>query len=88
MLKILLGLLLGLCIGIGCRWFDVPLPAPPNLVGALIIVSITLGYIGTDYLLAQHAKQLSSVVQARPTFLRRATKRSSREEKNPNVEHI
>ncbi len=43
MLKIILGLVLGLCIGIACRKFDVPLPAPPSIVGALIIVSMTLG---------------------------------------------
>jgi XapX domain-containing protein len=48
----LIGLALGLLIGAGCRWFDVPLPAPPRLVGALLVVAMTLGFFGTNLLLA------------------------------------
>jgi XapX domain-containing protein len=48
---LLISLALGLGIGVGCRWFDLPLPAPPKLVGALLVVSITLGFIGVDHLL-------------------------------------
>ncbi|MET4701754.1 XapX domain-containing protein [Constrictibacter sp. MBR-5] len=44
----LVGIVLGLAIGGGCRWFDVPLPAPPKLVGALLVVAMTLGFRGTD----------------------------------------
>ena len=44
----LVGIVLGLAIGGGCRWFDVPLPAPPKLVGALLVVAMTLGFLGTD----------------------------------------
>lgn len=36
---------LGLTIGVACRWFDLPLPAPPKMVGAFLVVSITLGFI-------------------------------------------
>lgn len=36
---------LGLTIGVACRWFDLPLPAPPKMVGALLVVSITLGFM-------------------------------------------
>jgi len=42
---------LGLGIGGACRWFDLPLPAPPKLVGALLVVAITVGFAGVDYLL-------------------------------------
>ena len=52
MIKIILGLVLGLLIGAGCRWFDVPSPSPPRLVGALLVVAMTLGYSLTDTLLA------------------------------------
>jgi XapX domain-containing protein len=45
------GVLLGLCIGAACRWIDIPLPAPPKLVGALLVVAMTLGFVGTDSLL-------------------------------------
>ena len=52
MLKTVVGLLIGLSIGVACRWFDVPVPSPPKLVGALLVVSMTVGYIATDKLLA------------------------------------
>jgi XapX domain-containing protein len=52
MIKTVVGLLLGLSIGIACRWFDVPVPSPPKLIGALLVVAMTVGYIATDKLLA------------------------------------
>lgn len=47
---LVISLALGLSIGIACRWFDLPLPAPPRLVGALLVLAITLGFIGVDHL--------------------------------------
>jgi XapX domain-containing protein len=47
-MKIVLGLLLGLLIGTGCRLAGVPLPAPPALVGALLVLAMTVGYILAD----------------------------------------
>ena len=52
MVKIVAGLILGFIIGAGCRWFDIPLPGPPKLVGALLITSITLGYMATDKIMS------------------------------------
>jgi XapX domain-containing protein len=49
----LVGLLLGFLIGVGCRWFDLPLPAPPRVVGALLVVFMTLGFLCADLALAQ-----------------------------------
>lgn len=46
-----MGLLLGLGIGAACRWFDIPTPAPPRITGALLVVAMTLGFVGTDYIL-------------------------------------
>ncbi len=40
-----IGIALGLAIGFVCRWFDLPLPAPPKLVGALLVVAMTVGFI-------------------------------------------
>jgi XapX domain-containing protein len=51
MVEVLLALALGLGIGVGCRWFDLPLPAPPRLVGALLVVAMTLGFMGMDRVL-------------------------------------
>jgi len=48
MMKIAIGLVLGLIIGIACRWFDIPSPSPPKLVGALLVVAMTVGYMATD----------------------------------------
>lgn len=48
----IIGIALGLFIGFICRWFDLPLPAPPKLVGALLVVAMTLGFIMGKSLLA------------------------------------
>lgn len=47
----ILGILLGLGIGAACRWIDIPLPAPPKLVGALLVVAMTVGFVATDLVL-------------------------------------
>jgi XapX domain-containing protein len=48
MAKALLAIVLGVLIGAGCRWFDVPVPSPPRLLGALLVVAMTLGYMAAD----------------------------------------
>jgi XapX domain-containing protein len=52
MLHIALGLVMAFGIGVFCRWFDIPSPAPPRLVGALLVVAMTVGFLLTDRLLA------------------------------------
>lgn len=52
MTKTIIGLLLALLIGVGCRWFDVPVPSPPKFIGALLVVAMTVGYVAADKLLA------------------------------------
>ena len=51
MIKIVIGLVVGFLIGVGCRYFDIPVPSPPVLPGALLVVAMTLGYTSTDRLL-------------------------------------
>jgi XapX domain-containing protein len=53
MMKILIGLVVGFLIGGGCRYFDIPVPSPPVLPGALLVVAMTLGYTATDRLLSR-----------------------------------
>lgn len=53
MWQFLTALGLGLAIGAGCRWFDLPLPAPPRLVGALLVLAMTLGYLAANGLSAR-----------------------------------
>ena len=52
-LKVALGLALGLAIGAGCRLLGIPSPAPPVLAGALLVLAMTLGYIGADRWMAK-----------------------------------
>jgi len=57
-MKSLLGLALAFAIGFACRAFDIPSPAPPIIVGALLVVAMTTGYLLVDRLMsrpAQHA---------------------------------
>lgn len=51
MITAILGILLGLVIGFACRWWDLPLPAPPKLTGAMLVVCMTLGFLSTDMVL-------------------------------------
>ena len=54
MLKTVIGLGLAFAVGAACRWFDLPAPAPPKILGALLVAAVTLGYISTDkYLTSQ-----------------------------------
>ena len=52
--KILLGLAMGYFIGLACGLLSIPVPAPPVLSGALLVVAMTLGYLFTDKYLAGH----------------------------------
>ncbi len=51
-MKIALSLLLACAIGVVCRLAFIPLPAPPVLIGALLVLAMTLGYVATDRLAA------------------------------------
>ena len=48
-----IGLALGLIVGAGCRFFDIPSPAPPRLIGACLLLAMTLGFVAADQLLPQ-----------------------------------
>jgi XapX domain-containing protein len=48
----IIGLAVGLLIGAGCRYFDIPSPAPPRLIGACLLVAMTLGFVAADYVLS------------------------------------
>jgi XapX domain-containing protein len=52
-MKILLGLILGLAIGAVCRWTDIPLPSPPKLIGAVLVLAMTVGYLVADFWLTR-----------------------------------
>lgn len=66
MIKSALGLLLGFGIGVFCRYSGVPSPAPPVLAGALLVLSMTLGYILADRL-ASHRRSTTRHLCGGPT---------------------
>jgi XapX domain-containing protein len=55
-MKILIGAIVAFLVGAGCRYFDVPVPSPPVLPGALLVVAMTLGYSATDRALTGKAQ--------------------------------
>lgn len=48
-MKIILGIALAFGIGTVCRLSDIPVPAPPVIDGALLVVAMTSGYLLVDY---------------------------------------
>jgi XapX domain-containing protein len=51
MVSAVVGLCLGLLVGAGCRWFDIPSPAPPRLIGAGLLLAMTLGFVAAGHVL-------------------------------------
>ncbi len=47
-MKIVLGFALAFSIGVVCRILGIPLPAPPMLIGALVVLSMSVGYVAMD----------------------------------------
>jgi XapX domain-containing protein len=60
MLKLLIGLVIAVIVGIGCRWFGLPLPGPPAIMGAAMAVAMATGYTATDYLLTHNRSVTTS----------------------------
>ncbi|MFO0831316.1 MAG: DUF1427 family protein [Phycisphaerales bacterium] len=52
-MKVAVAAVIAFVVGFGCRWFEIPAPAPPMLQGALLVVAMTLGYMGAGYLRSQ-----------------------------------
>ncbi len=54
-MKLAIGILLAAGIGATCRIFDIPAPAPPKLLGACLVVAMTLGYVLADQYMSARA---------------------------------
>jgi len=65
-MKIGVGFILAFAIGIVCRLYGVPLPAPPVLIGALLVVAMSAGYVTTDRF-AQHREAKHRALCGGPT---------------------
>lgn len=55
-MKVFLGLALAFAIGFACRAFGIPSPAPPVIVGALLVVAMTIGYLLVDRVVTRPAR--------------------------------
>jgi XapX domain-containing protein len=51
MTSTIIGFALCLAVGAGCRFFDIPSPAPPRLIGAGLLLATTLGFVLADAIL-------------------------------------
>jgi XapX domain-containing protein len=47
-MKAVIGLVVAFALGFACRALGIPSPAPPVLVGALLVMAMTVGYILVD----------------------------------------
>jgi len=50
-MKLLIGVVVSFVVGVGCRYFDIPVPSPPVIPGALLVLAMTIGYSSTNALL-------------------------------------
>ena len=50
-MKFLIGVVVSFVVGVGCRYFDIPVPSPPVIPGALLVLAMTIGYSSTNALL-------------------------------------
>lgn len=61
----LIGLLLGYGVGAGCRFFNIPSPAPPRFLGACMLLAMTLGFVAADHLLQAHSLAMAGAVMTK-----------------------
>jgi XapX domain-containing protein len=53
-MKAVIGLILAFALGFACRAFGIPSPAPPVIMGALLVMAMTIGYVLVDRYAAAH----------------------------------
>jgi XapX domain-containing protein len=53
-MRIILGFALAFIIGVVCRVARIPSPAPQALIGSLLVVTMSLGYITAEHWLLAH----------------------------------
>jgi len=57
-MKSTIGIVLAFALGFACRAFGIPSPAPPLILGALLVMTMTIGYILVDRWVASPARML------------------------------
>jgi XapX domain-containing protein len=59
-MKFVIGLAISFCIGVACRWFDIPVGSPSAIPGALLVVAMTMGYSSTSTILNRRNRSATS----------------------------
>ena len=52
-MKFIIWIIISFAVGVGCRYFDIPVGSPPVIPGAILVLAMTLGYSSTDKLLSR-----------------------------------
>jgi XapX domain-containing protein len=55
-MKLFIGIIVSLVVGVGCRYFDIPVPSPPVIPGAILVLAMTIGYSATNSILNSRGK--------------------------------
>jgi XapX domain-containing protein len=55
-MKIVLGIAIAFALGFVCRCFGLPSPAPTALIGALLVLAMTVGYTVADRFMTTRAR--------------------------------
>jgi len=50
-MRFTIGLIISFAVGVGCRYFDIPVGSPSAIPGALIVLAMTAGYACTNQVL-------------------------------------
>lgn len=59
-MKFIVGLVISFAVGVGCRYFDVPVGSPAVLPGAFIVLAMTAGYSWTNQILNAKSKSATT----------------------------
>jgi XapX domain-containing protein len=90
-MKLVIGFILAICVGVACRFFGIPLPGPPAILGAAMAVAMATGYTATDTWLARRSDSAntakSSINQGKtsPTELGAAPERAGHPSESEHI---
>ncbi len=59
-MKSVIGLVLAFAVGFACRAFGIPSPAPPVILGALLVMAMTVAYIVVDRWMRKPARHAAN----------------------------
>ncbi|MBB6147400.1 XapX domain-containing protein [Silvibacterium bohemicum] len=60
-MRVLLGFVLAFAIGAVCRLVKIPSPAPNALLGSLLVVAMSVGYIAAERALTRQPQDASKI---------------------------